>query len=644
MSELQADFVDAAPVKLDLEQLLNPTGENERAEVVLPGDSTVYMLWDKLASLGYERPDALEVGGRIIRARTNEYCLYPPQVIEVVGGQPSEAGVCINENEPLIVFANRGAGEVTSTSIGDGLTERHGREKRDNIFLDYDGSGLRMEFQRTTRMPDDQKLHHLPASLGSFRLYNVSDYSDRLPEDIVKAGGVFLPMWQREALWINFTEKPGLKLKETALRIYVGKINAVTGKKMDDAAEASGDKDDPVQDYVVVPGQPWLDGICVSPGVVRQFVAMPLGSGYTVEGQKTGEEKFGGFQIEMIPSYTQGVKKYFREPLPSETVESICEGVGRLDELKTPLELGLKPGSNIRAFPPVVSYARHYAVRSIKELASKCGATYPQSHGRVATASCGPKSGLIRMGTRPTHHHHGLAREGECLSPPGSSRVTTLGVGTRVSRRRERASQMGISAGGKLVQDIYKDKNDHRIWNTDAARLINVHIFDPRTFESVTHIVPMPPPIGVEEYTKANLPYYVVEEQPDNRLAGGDFDNVLSVSAMDKKKGVVTEPSLDPSRPSMCKECETRLCDCVVRPCGHLFCNICIRKLEATCQSGSIEGSACPACNREVSHVAGFSAPMNLPGEEPLKAKVQVKVLKVDDGRVRFKSVQRTRV
>jgi hypothetical protein len=30
-----------------------------------------------------------------------------------------------------------------------------------------------------------------------------------------------------------------------------------------------------LQDYVVVPGQEWLDGICVAPGIVRQFVAMP---------------------------------------------------------------------------------------------------------------------------------------------------------------------------------------------------------------------------------------------------------------------------------------------------------------------------------------------------------------------------------
>lgn len=64
-------------------------------------------------------------------------------------------------------------------------------------------------------------------------------------------------------------------------------------------------------------------------------------------------------------------------------------------------------------------------------------------------------------------------------------------------------------------------------------------------------------------YVDANLPFFVVEEQVDNRVDGGDFGNVDSVAAMDKKKGVTTEPAFDPSQPKMCKECETRLCDCM---------------------------------------------------------------------------------
>ncbi len=79
----------------------------------------------------------------------------------------------------------------------------------------------------------------------------------------------------------------------------------------------------------------------------------------------------------------------------------------------------------------------------------------------------------------------------------------------------------------------------------------------------MTHIVPPPPPIDAAEYAKANLPFYVVEEQVDNRVEGGDFNNIVSVSAMDKEQGVTAEPVFDPSKPRMCRECEVRLCDCM---------------------------------------------------------------------------------
>jgi hypothetical protein len=79
----------------------------------------------------------------------------------------------------------------------------------------------------------------------------------------------------------------------------------------------------------------------------------------------------------------------------------------------------------------------------------------------------------------------------------------------------------------------------------------------------VTHIVPPPPPIDAMGYVEANMPFFVVEEQVDNRVDGGDFDNVISVSAMDKEKGVTVGPAFDPSKPKMCKECEMRLCDCM---------------------------------------------------------------------------------
>jgi hypothetical protein len=120
------------------------------------------------------------------------------------------------------------------------------------------------------------------------------------------------------------------------------------------------------------------------------------------------------------------------------------------------------------------------------------------------------------------------------------------------------------------VQDIYPDENNPNIWNTTASKLVHVHILDPASCEAVTHVVSAPPPMDAETYAKSNLPFYVVEEQPENRLEGGDFHNVKSVSAMDKEKEVVKEQSLDPTKPTQC-QCGIRLCDCVyVSPMSNL--------------------------------------------------------------------------
>jgi hypothetical protein len=84
---------------------------------------------------------------------------------------------------------------------------------------------------------------------------------------------------------------------------------------------------------------------------------------------------------------------------------------------------------------------------------------------------------------------------------------------------------------------------------------------DPMSCEAVTHIVPPPPPMDVREYAEAQLPFYVVNET-NNRVDGGDFDNVQSVAAMDAQIGIASEPELDPSKPVSC-QCSIRLCDCV---------------------------------------------------------------------------------
>lgn len=134
--------------------------------------------------------------------------------------------------------------------------------------------GLEISFKRTIRVPDNKELSKLPPGLGSFPLYRVQDYAHRLPPNMMDKGGIFFPVHQREAMWIKFKASAPFVIK-----IYCGGVNVVSGEHAAEDAETKQrrakllEQGELIQDYVVVPEQPWLDGVAIKPSVVRQFVA-----------------------------------------------------------------------------------------------------------------------------------------------------------------------------------------------------------------------------------------------------------------------------------------------------------------------------------------------------------------------------------
>ncbi|MEE4382798.1 MAG: hypothetical protein V2J02_12435 [Pseudomonadales bacterium] len=198
-----------------------------------------------------------------------------------------------------------------------------------------------IDFQRTLRIPDDNREYPLPPGLGSFPLFHVDDYAERLPKPWQRHGGAFLPMHQAEALWLNFSGNYPM-----AIKIAAGKINAVTGD--DWTNELSVDP----QDYVVLPDQPWLDGFCIGEGQVRQFVAMPLGQGYTAEEQLTGAAEHGGLQIVAYPMLASAYEEFRSRHAAPRVMFSrapdvdFCRAPG--DDLSLEMDLGLAPGGLMR--------------------------------------------------------------------------------------------------------------------------------------------------------------------------------------------------------------------------------------------------------------------------------------------------------
>lgn len=157
-----------------------------------------------------------------------------------------------------------------------------------------------IDLQRTLRIPDDGRDYPLPPGLGRFPLHHVDDHASRLPGEWRRRGGVMVPMYQSEALWLNFNGSYPF-----AVKVAAGKINAVTGAPWSDGLQR-----DP-QDYMVSSRQPWLDGFAVKKGTIRQFVGMPLGSGYSAEEQLTGKAEFGGLQVVAYPMKKEVWKQRF---------------------------------------------------------------------------------------------------------------------------------------------------------------------------------------------------------------------------------------------------------------------------------------------------------------------------------------------
>lgn len=113
-----------------------------------------------------------------------------------------------------------------------------------------------------------------------------------------------------------------------AIKVAAGKINAVSGELW-----TNGLNQDP-QDYMVVPGQPWLDGYNVEKGIIRQFVAAPLGEGHTAEEQIIGNAAHGGIQLIVYPMKAERYAKIQRPQLMGTGIFSLgavragCAGLG----------------------------------------------------------------------------------------------------------------------------------------------------------------------------------------------------------------------------------------------------------------------------------------------------------------------------
>lgn len=141
---------------------------------------------------------------------------------------------------------------------------------------------ITIRLMRWLRIPEIRTRYAVPDDLGVFQLEHVEDHAARLPERVVRRGGLIMPMWQADAMWIAFCGPPFHHVgMPAAVKVAAGGVNAVSGEPWRDGLHA-----DP-QDYCAVPRQGWLSGSNLGEGAARQFVAMPPATDHAA-GEKRG--------------------------------------------------------------------------------------------------------------------------------------------------------------------------------------------------------------------------------------------------------------------------------------------------------------------------------------------------------------------
>lgn len=386
------------------------------------------------------------------------------------------------------------------------------------------GEHLCITFERTLRVPDDGKIYPLPPSLGQFPVLRVDDYLDRVPDSWRTTGGVFIPLFQREACFIQFH---GNHNHPCAVKVAVGKVNAISGRPWSQTLSAD------LNDYVCVPDQPWLDGINNGNGTIKQFVAMPLGKGYTVEAQVTGKEVFGGFQIMSFNSKSRVPDKWHprRADQPAfDDMHILSANLGpqqsqqqQSDALSDQMELfsmkesceeeapGLlfsMPAASVPAPPPAPAPA---------PLSSSSARAGGSASGFAAGLPAGT---IMKKGKRS-------------LGSIARDRREAQGEQHQVEGARE----MGLAAGGTIKQSIYSDPYGINSWDQSKFGRVFVHIVNSQMWTQITGQAPPETPISAKTYSSMGYPWFdIYDEHTQTVPASSALSGVKTVKETDQDK------------------------------------------------------------------------------------------------------------
>jgi hypothetical protein len=422
------------------------------------------------------------------------------------------------------------------------------------------GNKSRISFHRTLRIPEDGRDYPLPASLGTLPIHRVEDFADSVPARWLEQGGFFIPLYQKEALFIQFD---GEDWCPSIAKVCVGGINAITGKEHSDNLFSHS------QDYVVIPTQKWLDGINSGDGIVRQFVAMPLGLGYTIEAQFTDEERQGGFQLTVYEPVEGRFQKPIQSPLrKAEFIKRLAllefdSLFNKLNRRKRAVIESIKNGALASKAAFVCALSNEEVIETynvfiktfykiVEDKTKHYFGNDPQFHsifnqtvkllknlglrGPIEPDSIDPTP--TRISEPPDQSSLRLYSSAAPAPTNTEGRPAALGSSPGPESSHQQIDEMGIAAGGKIKQQIYRDPFGIECWDYNKRRLVRIHIVNSVAYKAITGRDPLPSPITSEHYQNAGIPWFShYDEHAECLQASGILNKIMGISAIDRRRG-----------------------------------------------------------------------------------------------------------
>ncbi len=403
-----------------------------------------------------------------------------------------------------------------------------------------------IELQITLRIPDDTKEYPLPPGLGRFPLRHTEDFGARVPKEWAVRGGIMLPMFRTEAMWLNF--RKDTNRYPCAVKVAAGKINAISGKPWKPELDA----DD--IDYLVIPHQPWLDGFAVGEGQIRQFIAMPLGGGYTAEEQITGRAEWGGLQIIVYPMKGERWREMEQARLDSEQKQAEQRRSLNEQELEARKRAIEKAIAEAKVAKPAPSPAPDPAPRPAQSHRPSMGVPVVKSagpglisqkfsHGRSKVVMC------ERKGRRPAGAISIPASSGPSRAEPSYA----FGPAFEAESPRRAAPApmaMGLGAGGLMRQEVLRDPYGIDAWDQTAPSRCFLTLVQAEDWVRITGEEMRREPPSAQKYAEHGLPWFDYEVAKGQALPGAPALTMLkTVGDVAQEKGLDPLPgneSVDP--------------------------------------------------------------------------------------------------